>query len=69
MIRNLRRVSLVGALLVVLAGLACGRYGPPQRIMATPAAPASPAAAPPPAAAGSPIPPSEAPPPEPDEED
>ena len=45
MIHGLRGGALAALVVVLLAGLACGRYGPPRRIEA-PAATAPPAAAP-----------------------
>ena len=39
MTHRLRSVALAGLVVVLLAGLACGRYGPPRRIGAPPAAP------------------------------
>ncbi len=39
MTHGLRSAALAGLLVALLAGLACGRYGPPRRIAAPPAAP------------------------------
>ena len=39
MTHRLRSAALAGLVVVLLAGLACGRYGPPRRIAAPPAAP------------------------------
>ena len=39
MTHRLRSTALAGLVVVLLAGLACGRYGPPRRIEAPPAAP------------------------------
>ncbi len=38
MTHRLRSAALAGLVFVLLAGLACGRYGPPSRIAAPPAA-------------------------------
>ncbi len=38
MTHGLRSAALAGLIVALLAGVACGRYGPPRRIEAPPAA-------------------------------
>jgi hypothetical protein len=61
MTHRLRSAALGGLVVVLLAGLACGRYGPPRRIEA-------PAPAAPPAATATDSAPAQTLPPEPDPE-